>query len=72
MQTHMLLKDVATLLRVKPYQITYALTVGLVAEPELRISNKRIFQNQDVARLAEHFGVVLEKERKRQRQHEGG
>ena len=63
MQKHMLLKDVAKLLRVKPYQITYALTVGLVAEPELRISNKRIFQNQDVFRLAKHFGVVLEKDK---------
>ena len=59
MKKHMLLKDVAKLLRLKPYQITYALAVGLVGEPPLRISNKRIFQEEDVLRLARHFGVAL-------------
>ena len=54
---HYLLKDVARLLQVKPYQIAYALSVGLVEEPELRISNKRVFQAEDIERLAKHFGV---------------
>ncbi len=56
---HYLLKDVARVLKVKPYQIAYALSVGLVSEPTLRISNKRIFAAEDVARLAEHFKVEL-------------
>ena len=40
----------------KPYQVVYALTVGLVKEPELRIANKRIFEQEDIDRLAKHFG----------------
>ena len=56
---HFLLKDVAQMLKVKPYQIAYALSVGLVEEPKLRISNKRIFQEDDIQRLAAHFGVDL-------------
>ena len=64
MKKHLLLKDVARLLKVKPYTITYALTTGLVEEPKLRIANKRIFQAEDVARLAAHFGVTQNKENK--------
>jgi DNA-binding transcriptional MerR regulator len=56
---HYLLRDVAKLLGVKPYQIAYALSVELVPEPELRISNKRIFQQEDIERLAAHFKVEL-------------
>lgn len=56
---HFLLHDVARMLRVKPYQIAYALSVGHVPEPALRISNKRIFQEDDIQRLATHFGVEL-------------
>ncbi len=52
---HYSLRDVATLLKLKPYQITYALTVGLVPEPDLRISNKRIFREKDICRLRAHF-----------------
>jgi hypothetical protein len=58
-KTHFLLKDVARLLRLKPYKITYAISVGLVEEPKLRISNKRIFMAEDIERLAAHFGVEL-------------
>lgn len=54
---HYLLKDVAKRLGVKPYQIAYALSVGLVQEPKLRISNKRIFMFEDIERLAAHFGI---------------
>ena len=56
---HYLLRDVARVLKVKPYQIAYALSVGLVPESQLRISNKRVFQAEDIARLAEHFNVEL-------------
>jgi hypothetical protein len=53
------LKDVARLLKVKPYRITYALVVGLVPEPDVRINNKRIFVQEDLERLAAHFGITL-------------
>jgi DNA-binding transcriptional MerR regulator len=56
---HFLLRDVAKRLGVKPYQIAYALSVGLVAEPKLRISNKRVFAPEDIDRLAAHFNVDL-------------
>jgi hypothetical protein len=56
---HYLLRDVARLLKVKPYRIAYALSVGLVPEPEMRITNKRIFAPEDIERLATHFKVEL-------------
>ena len=59
MKKHYLLRDVSRLLKVKPYQIAYALSVGLVPEPQLRISNKRIFTAEDIATLAEHFKVDM-------------
>jgi len=52
---HYLLRDVARLLKVKPYRVVYAITVGLVPEPALRISNKRVFMEEDVERLRAHF-----------------
>ncbi len=62
MRQHWSLKDVARLLKKKPYQVAYALSVGQVPEPELRIANKRVFQREDVQRLALHFGVTLRDE----------
>jgi hypothetical protein len=56
---HYLLNDVAKRLSLKPYRITYALAAGLVPEPRLRIANKRIFGDDDIRRLAAHFGVIL-------------
>lgn len=56
----LLLGDVSRLLNIKPYRITYALTSGLVGEPQLRIKGQRVFQTQDLDRLAQHFGVRLE------------
>ncbi len=58
-EKHYLLKDVARMLKVKPYRVTYALSVGLVKEPETQIANKRVFLPEDVERLAAHFGVTL-------------
>ncbi len=51
----MTLGEVAKVLGVKPHRITYALSNGLVEEPALRIANKRVFQADDVNRLAQHF-----------------
>ena len=62
MKSTLLLSEVSRLLSIKPYRITYALTAGLVEEPALRIAGKRIFQADDVRRLAEHFGVELKEE----------
>ncbi len=38
------LKDVARVLGVKPFRIQYALATGAVAEPEHRISGRRVFE----------------------------
>jgi hypothetical protein len=54
---NLLLGDVARLLGVKPYRVTYALTTGLVPEPRDRIANKRLFKAEDVTRLADYFGT---------------
>ena len=58
-QQHLLLGDVARLLGVKPYRVTYALATGLVPEPRTRIANKRLFDSADVARLADYFGTTI-------------
>lgn len=63
MNKHWSLNDVARLLGKKPYQVAYALSVGQVPEPELRIANKRVFQAKDLRRLAGHFGVKLHAEK---------
>ena len=47
-----LLGDVAKMMKKRPHQITYAITSGLLPEPEMRIGGKRIFQEQDVQRVA--------------------
>jgi len=58
-QPPMALRQVARLLNVKPYRIDRALAVGAVPEPALRISNRRVFEQEDIRRLADHFGVKL-------------
>lgn len=60
MQTHFSLRDASRVLKLKPYQIDHALAVGAVPEPRLRVSNRRVFQREDLKRLAVHFGVALE------------
>ena len=45
------LKDVAALLDVKAYRIEYLLCHGLVPEPKLRISGRRVFGPEDVANI---------------------
>ena len=51
------LKDVASILDVKPYRINYVLATKLVPEPARRFGNKRIFTEQDLQRLREHFAA---------------
>lgn len=52
---NLLLKDVAALAQVKPYQITYAISVGLLPEPELRFANKRVFQPKELQAILAYF-----------------
>src|SRR3954471_10376508 len=55
---YLLLNDVARTLGLKAHQIAYALSTGQVAEPALRVANKRVFGEDDVRRLAAHFRVT--------------
>ena len=58
MEKHFLLGEVATLLNRKPHQIVHLLTTGKIPEPQQRISNKRLFTEADITRLARHFKVT--------------
>ena len=55
MEQQMSLKDVAALLGVKAYRVEYLLCHGLVPEPRLRISGRRVFGPEDVAAIKAHF-----------------
>ncbi|NQV25030.1 MAG: MerR family transcriptional regulator [Rhodopirellula sp.] len=46
--------QVAKLLAIKSYQLTYALSLGIVPEPQ-RLSGRRLFSQQDIERLRQHF-----------------
>jgi hypothetical protein len=59
MEKLLTLKDAAAVLNVKPYRIGYVLAVKLVPEPALRVGNKRVFDQADIQRLADHFRVKL-------------
>jgi DNA-binding transcriptional MerR regulator len=51
----MSLKDVAAALNVKAYRVEYLLAHGLVPEPKLRISGRRVFTTRDLETLRKHF-----------------
>ena len=55
MEQQMSLRDVAALLNCKAYRIEYLLCHGLVPEPQLRISGRRVFGPEDVANIRAHF-----------------
>ncbi len=55
MEQQMSLRDVAALLNCKAYRIEYLLCHGLVPEPKLRISGRRVFGPEDVANIRAHF-----------------
>jgi hypothetical protein len=58
MNGHYLLGEVARVLGRRPHQIVHLLATGKVAEPATRIANKRLFNREDVERLARHFRVA--------------
>jgi DNA-binding transcriptional MerR regulator len=49
------MKDVAARVGVAPFKINYAITNGLIPEPVLRLAGKRVFSEEDLARIANHF-----------------
>jgi hypothetical protein len=49
-------------MRKRPHQITYAITSGLLPEPKMRMGGRRVFQDEDIDRIAHYFGVRLKKE----------
>ncbi len=62
MQETWSLKDVAKTLGIKHYRIHYAISTGSIEEPKLRFNNRRVFQKDDLRRVAAHFGVELKDE----------
>ena len=58
MDDRYVLSDVSRILGKKPHQVTYALTSRAVQEPEQRVANRRLFNRDDVERLARHFKVM--------------
>ena len=61
MKTHYLLGEVARLLKIKPYRIAYGISVGIIPDAKMRISNKRVFTFEEIETMAAHFNVELKK-----------
>jgi hypothetical protein len=55
------LREVADLLGQRYYQIVYAIKSGQVPDVRLRVGNRRLFQQDEIQRLAQHFKVDLTK-----------
>jgi DNA-binding transcriptional MerR regulator len=53
------IKEVAAILNVPPYRITYLLNIGKVAEPKMRLGNRRAFTVEDIDRLSKELCVAL-------------
>lgn len=68
--TYLTLREAAAALKVKPYRVAYAITTGLVAEPALRVANHRVFQSEDMERLARHFRNTKSASKPRKDKHE--
>ena len=49
------MKDVAERVGVAPFKISYAISNGLIPEPVLRLAGKRVFSEEDLVRIANHF-----------------
>jgi hypothetical protein len=58
-ENYFTLCQVARILGKKPHLVVYAITSGHVPEPELRIGNKRVFNREDVQRLARHLRIAI-------------
>ena len=52
MEQALSLRQVADLLKLQHYRIEYVLATHRIAEPALRVANKRVFQSADIAHIA--------------------
>lgn len=52
-------KEVATLLKIKEHKLNYAMRTGRLAQPKLRMANRKIFTPKEVKRVADYFGVEV-------------
>lgn len=52
--------QVARLLGLRTHQLDYAHASNQLAEPGLRFLNKRVYELDDVRRVADHFGLRLD------------
>ena len=55
----LLLQDVAARLGVRYYRVVYAIKSGQVPDVRIRVGNRRVFQQDELRRLADFFGVKL-------------
>jgi hypothetical protein len=55
----LLLQDVAERLGVRYYRVVYAIKSGQVPDVRLRVGNRRVFQHDELCRLADFFGAKL-------------
>jgi hypothetical protein len=53
------LKDVVRMTGLQGYQIQHAYITGVVEEPRVRISGRRVYEMADIRKLCKHFGVEL-------------
>lgn len=51
--------DLAKLIGIAEHRIAYAHRCGKLAEPQLKVANKRIYTKADAKRVAKYFGVAL-------------
>lgn len=51
--------DLARLLGVAEHRLSYALRVGKVPEPNLKVAGKRLFTQEEARRISEYFGVDI-------------
>ena len=56
------LRDCARRLGIAPHRIAYAHETGKLPEVRLWVAGKRIYTLADVKRVAEYFGIELNKE----------
>ena len=66
-KTLFLLRDAAKQVGVKPYQLAYSVSSGLLPEPVLRLGNKRIFTESDVQNAKRYFA---NKQQSKKEEHE--
>ncbi len=54
------LGEVARIVNVPPYKVSYAISVGLLPDTAMRLANKRCFTQEEVNRVLRHFRPEIE------------